>query len=186
MGCTVDRVSYLPFCYFQIVELSWDYWNHTRRIACDISFPSYCQPHLTSPYYNCPISKNTIKLYHYSQLLKSPAATCPLLEEPIRIIPQPSLQRILLRLALDPAPVVLPEIGIIHEERSVHIGQQALVDVLLDQVAHPLVQVLVGLVDLLVVGGKGVGEVQLDEDVVCVCGDVEEVLLLLVVLGWVV
>lgn len=110
-------------------------------------------------------------------LLKSPAATRPLLEEPIRVIPQPSLQRILLRLALDPAPVVLPEIGVVHEQRSVHVGQQALVDVLLDQVAHPLVQVLVGLVDLLVVGGKGVGEVQLDEDVVCVCGDVEEVLL---------
>lgn len=89
-----------------------------------------------------------------SPLLQPPATTGSLLEEPIRVIPQPSLQRILLRFRLDTAPVVLSKVGIVHEKWSVDVRKTTLVDVLLDKVAHALVQVLVGLVDFLVVCGE--------------------------------
>lgn len=84
-------------------------------------------------------------------LVKSPATAGPLLEEAIRIIAQSRLERRLLRSRVNATPVVLAEVEIIHEKRSVHVGQEPLVDVLLHQVAHTLVEVLVGLIDLVVI-----------------------------------
>lgn len=92
-------------------------------------------------------------------LLKSPSTTSPLLKEALRIIPQPSLKRILPRLRPDPAPVILAEISIIHKQWSIHIREKSLVDILLYQIAHSQVQVLVCLVDSLVVHRERVGEV---------------------------
>lgn len=112
-------------------------------------------------------------------LLKSPSPTRPRLKEPLGVIPQPSLKRIPPRLRLDPPPIILSEISIIHEQWPVHIWKKTLVDILLDQVVHAHIEVLVCLVDLLIVHRGGVGEVKFDEDVVRVCWDVEEVLFLL-------
>jgi hypothetical protein len=73
----------------------------------------------------------------------------------------------------------LSVIGIVHEERTIDVWETAIIDVLLDEVVHALVQVLVGLVDFHIVCGECVGEVELDEDVVCIRWDGKEVLLLL-------
>lgn len=81
-----------------------------------------------------------------------------------------------MRFWLDATPVILAEVGVIHEQRPVHIWQRALVDVLLYDVVHSPIEVLVGLVDCVVVEGERVREVQLYENVVRVRWDVEEVL----------
>lgn len=109
-------------------------------------------------------------------LLQTPSTTSPLLEEPIRIIAQPSVKRILLRFGLDTTPVILSEIGIVHEERSVDVRKKTLVNVLLDKIVQAAIQILVGLVDLLIVCGEAPGKVKLDKDIVCVSWDGEKVL----------
>lgn len=111
------------------------------------------------------------------QLVQSPATAGPLLEEAIRIIAQSRLERRLLRRRINATPVVLAEVEIIHEKWSVHIRKQTLVNVLLHQVTHALIEVLVGLIDFVVVYGERIGEVKLDEDVVGVGWDVEKILL---------
>lgn len=148
--------------------------RHTRTIACDTLISYYRR--------NDYIFRHSIQT-PLTTLLKSPTAARPLLEEPVRVIPLTGLRRLLLRGGIDPAPVILAVICVVHEQWPIHVWQIPGVDVLLDQVAHALVQVLVRLVDLLVVACEGVGEVELDEDVVGICRNIEEILSLLLALG---
>lgn len=92
-------------------------------------------------------------------LLQSPPTTSPSLKESLRINIQSSLQRQSLRLRLDTTPVVLTVVSIVHEEGTIYVRQEPVIDILLDEVVHSLVEVLVCLVDFLVVDGEGVGEV---------------------------
>lgn len=105
-----------------------------------------------------------INKHHFVQsadklLLQPPPTTSPCLKESLRINIQSSLQRQSLGLRLDTTPVVLTVVCVVHEERSVYVRKKTVIDVLLDEVVHSLVEVLVCLVDFLVVDGECVGEV---------------------------
>lgn len=97
-----------------------------------------------------------------------------MLEESIRIIPEPGLQRLLSR-AQSP-PVILAMVRIIHEYRPVHIRQLAFTDESSGNVVQPVICPLQGRVDPRVVHRERVREVQLEDDVVLVVGEVDEVL----------
>jgi hypothetical protein len=65
-------------------------------------------------------------------LVQSPASTGPLLEEAIGVITLSGLKGQLLGGWADATPVILTEIGVIHEQWAIHVGQKAFVDVFLD------------------------------------------------------
>lgn len=67
-------------------------------------------------------------------------------------------------------------ICVVHEQRTIYIRQHALVDVVGDNLVEAIVELLVRAVDLGVAGGEGVREVEFEDDVVLVGGEVDQVL----------
>jgi hypothetical protein len=106
--------------------------------------------------------------------MKPESSTGPLLEESIWIILDPGLQ-CLLRGA-DTTPIVLSEVRIVHEEWPINIRQQSLVNVVADNVVKARVEILIGSIDLGIVCCKSIGEVQLNDNIVLICGEVEKIL----------
>lgn len=107
-------------------------------------------------------------------LTKPESSTGPLLEESIWIILDPGLQCLLL--GADTTPVVLSEVRIVHEEWPVNIRQQSLVNVVADNVVKAGVEILIGSINLGIVGCKSIGEVQLNDNIVLICGEFEKIL----------
>jgi hypothetical protein len=106
--------------------------------------------------------------------MKPESSASSLLEKPIWIILDPGLQCLLP--GTDTTPVVLSEICIIQEEWPVNIRQQSLVNVVADDVVKAPVEILIGSINLAIVCSKSIGEVQLNDNIVLICGKVEKVL----------
>lgn len=106
--------------------------------------------------------------------LESEPSTRSLLPEAMRIILESGLQG-LVSIAVA-APVVLAVVGVVHEQRSVHIRQPAFLDESLCHIVESVINLLEGRVDLVVVGGEEPGEIKLEDNVVYVPGEVNQVL----------
>lgn len=109
-------------------------------------------------------------------LVESPTTTGTLLEESLGIIAQSCLQCGSFGGRINATPVILAEIGIIHEQWSIDIRQQTLVNILRNDIVHSLVEILIGLVDFGIIDRQRPGEIQLDEDIIVVGRDVEKIL----------
>lgn len=112
----------------------------------------------------------------YPLVLQPPASTGPRLEEPFGIIRLSRLQSKRLGLRANTTPIILTVVRVVHKQWSIHVGKKTLVDVLLDYVAHSLVELDGGRIDLAVIDGQAVGVVEFNDNVRLIRGNVEEVL----------
>ena len=117
-----------------------------------------------------------VKIELIQRLVQSPASAGPLLEESIRVISLPGLESQLLGCWADSTPVILAVVSVIHEQRSVHIRQATLVDVLLNQVTQALINFDGGGVNLLVINGQAIREIDLEEDVGLIRWNIKQIL----------
>ena len=67
-------------------------------------------------------------------------------------------------------------VGVVHKQRPVHIGQLAFLDESVGNVVQSLICLLKGGIDLVIVHGECIGEVEFHDDVVLIAWEVDEVL----------
>lgn len=111
-----------------------------------------------------------------SFLAETPPSAGALLEEHLRVVLLPHGTRHLHRRRVHARPVVLRVVGVVHEQRAVDVREHALVDVVGDDLVEAVEEVFVRGVDLVVACGERVREVQFDDDVCLVVGEVDQIL----------
>lgn len=85
------------------------------------------------------------------RLLQPPTSTSALLEEAIGIITFPGLKCQFLGGWTDPTPIILTIVGVIHEQRSIYVGQETILDIFLNKIVQSLVKFNIGGIDLFIV-----------------------------------